>query len=135
MGGEDLGDIPACLGRRPGAGESTLNRRPRKGDQEATALRSTHNQKICRTKTMIINGSGQDPPYRGKLEHAPLVSKRLNKIRFSAGSGIARSGRLFFIDGKLTSGQTRGGRNEKHFSGLKTKIAREAADGKEHSSG
>src|ERR1700738_3583894 len=26
-------------------GESTLNRRPRKGDQEATALRSTHNQK------------------------------------------------------------------------------------------
>jgi hypothetical protein len=50
MGGEDLGDIPACLGPRPGAGESTLNRRPRKGDQEATALRSTHNQKICRTK-------------------------------------------------------------------------------------
>ena len=28
MGGEDLGDIPACLGRRRGAGESTL-RRPR----------------------------------------------------------------------------------------------------------
>ena len=56
-------------------GESTLNRRPRKGDQEATALRSTHNQKICRTKTMIINGSGQDPPYRGKFEHAPWVSK------------------------------------------------------------
>ena len=25
MGGEDLGDIPACLGRRPAAGESTLN--------------------------------------------------------------------------------------------------------------
>src|SRR5207248_11584972 len=75
MGGEDLGDIPACLGQRPGAGESTLNRRPRKGDQEATALRSTHNPKICRTKTMIITGSGQDPPYRGKFEHAPWVSK------------------------------------------------------------
>ena len=75
MGGEDLGDIPACLGRRPGAGESTLNRRPRKGDQEATALRSTHNQKICRIKVMIINGSGQDPPYRGKFEPAPWVSK------------------------------------------------------------
>jgi hypothetical protein len=25
MGGEDLGDIPACLGRRPATGESTLN--------------------------------------------------------------------------------------------------------------
>ena len=95
MGGEDLGDIPACLGRRPGAGESTLNRRPRKGDQEATALRSTHNQKICRTKTMIIIGSGQDPSHRGKFEYAPWIAKLLNTIKFSAGSGIARSGRLF----------------------------------------
>jgi hypothetical protein len=31
MGGEDLGDIPAGLGRRPGAGESTLNPTPRQG--------------------------------------------------------------------------------------------------------
>jgi hypothetical protein len=31
MGGEDLGDIPACLGRRPGAGESTLNPTPTQG--------------------------------------------------------------------------------------------------------
>ena len=30
MGGEDLGDIPACLGRRRGAGESTLNRSSRR---------------------------------------------------------------------------------------------------------
>ena len=81
MGGEDLRDIPACLGRRPAAGESTLNPLPTQGDQEATALRSTHNQKTCRaksmiiTKSMIINGSGQDPPYRGKFEHAPWIAK------------------------------------------------------------
>ena len=94
MGGEDLGDILACVDRRPAAGESTLNP-PTQGDQEATALRSTDNQKICRTKTMIINGSRHDPAYRGKFEHAPWISKRLNKIKFLAGSGIARSGRLF----------------------------------------
>jgi len=46
MGGEDLRDIPACLGRRPAAGESTLNPLPTQGDQEATALRSTHNQDL-----------------------------------------------------------------------------------------
>ena len=37
MGGEDLGDIPACLGRRPAAGESTLNPLPTQGDQNEGA--------------------------------------------------------------------------------------------------
>jgi hypothetical protein len=75
MGGEDLGDIPACLGRRPAAGESTLNPLPTQGRSRGYSAPINPNQKICRTKTMIINGSGQDPPYRGKFEHAPWVSK------------------------------------------------------------
>jgi hypothetical protein len=71
MGGEDLGGIPACLGRRPGAGESTLNPTPTQGRSRGDSAPINPQPKDMSDQTMIINGSGQDPPYRGKFEHAP----------------------------------------------------------------
>ena len=65
----------ACLGRCPAAGESTLNPLRTQGRSRGYSAPISHNQKLCQNKTMLINGSGQDPPYRGKFEHAPWVSK------------------------------------------------------------
>ena len=46
------------------------------------------------------------------------------------GIGDSAFGSALFIDGKLTSGQTRGGRNEKHFSGLRPKSQEKLPRGK-----
>ena len=57
MGGEDLGDIPACLGRRPGAGESTLNPTPTQGRSRgyvhATDVRQLNRERKAAGATQI----------------------------------------------------------------------------------
>jgi hypothetical protein len=85
------------------------------------SFRSNQQPKAMSGKTMLMIGGGQHRLKRGKFHSPPPSGKWLNKLRFSAGSGDSAVGPALFIDGKFTSGQTPGGRNQKQFSSLRQK--------------